>query len=139
MALHSIEPMYFSDISKNAFLFLVAQRRVNLPDKNWVIKSSKSVPKKKKLSLNFLLAKILRKSSYLIAQYVLFNMRTLSTNSQVKWTHQRDVPYSLYSLMHSWVHSQVLQFEEQAYKDLQYLISVLLVQPNFLLFLSTLF
>lgn len=28
--------------------------------------------------------------------------------------------------------------EEQAYKDLQYLISVLLVQPNFLLFLSLL-
>ena len=57
MALHSIKPMHFSDISKNTFLFLVAQRRVNLPDSKWVIKSSKSVPKKKKLSLNFLLAK----------------------------------------------------------------------------------
>lgn len=60
-----------------------------------------------------MLAEILRKSSHLIAQYMwLLNIRMLSTNSQVKWTHQRYVPRLLYSLIYPWVHCQVLQFEK---------------------------
>lgn len=81
MALHSIEPMYFSDISKNAFLFLVAQRRVNLPDKNCTV--FKVCPKEEKTFFDLLVSQNPQKK-FIFNCSVLFNIRMLSTNSQVK-------------------------------------------------------
>lgn len=115
-------------------------KEVNLPFRSWVVKSSESSPKKQKTFFELLVSWDSKANfTFNCSTYMwLVNKRMLSPKSQAKWTHQRDVPCLLYSLMYPWVCCQVLQFEKHRFTRVSVSVSVSLAQPHFLLFLSLL-